>query len=52
MYGPHSRYRDYFDARDEFDLPPRFNVAPSAVMPVIRQIEGQRVFVPAKWGSR
>jgi putative SOS response-associated peptidase YedK len=31
-------------------MAPRFNVAPSAVMPVIRQFEGQRIFVPAKWG--
>lgn len=33
------------------DLPPRFNVAPSATMPVIRQeSDGQRTVVLARWG--
>jgi len=50
LYGPHSRYRQHFGVGNDFDFAPRFNVAPSAVMPVVRQIEGQRIFVPAKWG--
>lgn len=50
LYGPQSRYRQHFGADNDFDMAPRFNVAPSAVMPVIRQIDGQRIFVLAKWG--
>ena len=50
LYGPQSRCRQHFRIDNDFDMAPRCNVAPSAVMPVIRQIEGQRIFVPAKWG--
>lgn len=50
LYGPQSRYREHFAVDNDFDMAPRYNVAPSAVMPVIRQIDGQRAFVPAKWG--
>jgi putative SOS response-associated peptidase YedK len=50
LYGPQSRYREHFRVDIDFDMAPRFSVAPSAVMPVIRQSDGQRVFVPAKWG--
>jgi putative SOS response-associated peptidase YedK len=33
------------------DLPPRFNVAPSATMPVIRQeSDGRRTVILARWG--
>ena len=35
LYGPHSRLRESFGIDDNFpDLPPRFNVAPSATMPI------------------
>lgn len=50
LYGPQSRYREHFGVASDYGLTPRYNVPPSAVMPVIRQIEGQRAFVPAKWG--
>lgn len=51
LYGPQSRYRDQFDTQRGFDLPPRYNVAPSQVLPVVRQDEdGHRDFVMAKWG--
>jgi putative SOS response-associated peptidase YedK len=50
LFGPQSRYRQHFGVGNELDMPPRFNVAPSSVMPVIRAIDGQRVFLPAKWG--
>ncbi len=51
LYGPQSRYREHFGVDDEFDLAPRFNVAPSALMPVLRESEdGRRSFVAARWG--
>jgi putative SOS response-associated peptidase YedK len=51
LYGPQSRYREHFGVDDDFDLAPRFNVAPSALMPVLRQAEGgRRSFVVARWG--
>lgn len=51
MYGPVSRYRDHFGVDDAFDFAPRFNVAPSQTMPVVRQGEdGRRHFVAARWG--
>ena len=51
MYGPQSRYRDYFDVRDGYDFEPRYNAAPSLVLPVIQQsADGTRRLIPAKWG--
>lgn len=51
LYGPHSRYRDHFDTLDDFDVPPRFNIAPGVAVPVIRQSDdGGRHFLLAKWG--
>ena len=50
LYGPQSRYREHFGVDGDYDMAPRYNVPPSAVMPVIRQIDGQRSFVPARWG--
>lgn len=39
MCGPHSRYRERFDARDAIEFAPRFNVVPSQTGPVVRQDE-------------
>lgn len=51
LYGPHSRYREQFGTADDFDLAPRFNIAPSQVVPVVRQgADGLRHFVMARWG--
>lgn len=51
MYGPQSRYREQFGTEDEFDLAPRFNIAPSQVLPVVtRNANGQRLFITARWG--
>ena len=51
LYGPHSRYREQFGTDDDFDLPPRFNIAPAQVLPVVRQRQdGRREFVMARWG--
>lgn len=51
IHGPQSRYRDYFDAREGFDFEPRYNVAPSLILPVVQQgADGMRRFVAAKWG--
>lgn len=51
LYGPSSRYREHFATENEFDFPPRFNIAPSLLLPVVRQdIEGRRSFLTARWG--
>lgn len=52
LYGPHSRLRERFGIEDDIpELPPRFNVAPSATMPIIRQeADGRRTVVLARWG--
>ncbi|MDD5249113.1 MAG: SOS response-associated peptidase [Rhodocyclaceae bacterium] len=51
LYGPISRYRERFDAVASFDFGERYNIAPSSVVPVVRQAaDGVRRFVLAKWG--
>ncbi|MFA6312543.1 MAG: SOS response-associated peptidase [Sterolibacterium sp.] len=51
IYGPHTRHRDQFQAEDDFDFPPRYNIAPSLVLPLVRQdAAGHRHFVMARWG--
>lgn len=51
LYGPSSRYREYFVTTNEIDFAPRFNVAPSQLLPVVRQDhEGKRTFLSARWG--
>lgn len=51
LYGPHSRYRDHFGTANDLDLAPRFNIAPSQVVPIVRQLpDRQRDFLLAKWG--
>jgi putative SOS response-associated peptidase YedK len=51
LYGPHSRYREKFDAEGDLDLAPRYNVTPSQTLPVVvRSPEGPRRFVLAQWG--
>jgi len=51
IFGPPSRYRDHFETGEAFDMAPRFNVAPSQILPVVRQNrDGSRDFVFARWG--
>jgi putative SOS response-associated peptidase YedK len=51
LYGPQSRHREHFGTRAGFGLAPRFNVAPSQVLPVVRQnADGTRDFIFARWG--
>ena len=51
LYGPHSRYREYFGTDDWLDFPARLNVAPSQSVPVIRQTpDGLRVVNLLQWG--
>lgn len=51
LYGPQSRYREHFGTVDEFDLAPRFNIAPSRTLPVVSQSgQGGRRFLLARWG--
>jgi len=41
----------HFDAANELDLKPRYNIAPSQTVPVVRLDEaGNRVFTLARWG--
>jgi len=51
LYGPHSQLREYFGTANDLDLAPRFNIAPSQMVPIVRlSPEGQRVILLAKWG--
>jgi len=50
LYGPVSRYSEYFNAQAGFEFGARFNVTPSQVMPVVWQHGGVRELTTAKWG--
>jgi putative SOS response-associated peptidase YedK len=51
LYGPQSRHREHFGTAEDFDLAPRYNIAPSQSVPVVRQSsDGLRHFVIARWG--
>ena len=51
LYGPQSRYREHFGTVGDLDLAPRFNIAPSQTVPIVRQaITGPRHFLMARWG--
>ena len=52
LYAPHARLRERFDLQEElWDFPPRFNIAPSAMLPVVREeAGGVRRLVWARWG--
>jgi putative SOS response-associated peptidase YedK len=43
--------KEHFDTANELTLKPRFNIAPTQTVPVVRlDEEGNRVFVFARWG--
>jgi len=43
--------KEHFDAANQPELKPRFNIAPSQTVPVVRLDEkGNRVFTLARWG--
>lgn len=42
--------RQLFKYRDQPDFPPRYNVAPSQPIPVVRLSDGERQFVLMRWG--
>ena len=50
LHGPKSRRREpaWADALDDFE--PRFNVAPSDTMPIVRLADGAARVVAARWG--
>ena len=51
LYGPSKRYRDHFRTHNEFEIGPRFNIAPSQTLPVVRQLaDDTREFISARWG--
>ena len=51
LLGPQSRHRDQFGTANDLDMAPRYNIAPSQVVPVVRQAaNGERKFLSAKWG--
>lgn len=50
LYGPSSRYRKHFATENELDLAPRFNIAPSLLLPIVRlDHDGGRRFLTARW---
>lgn len=51
LYGPQSRYQEKFSTENGFDFPPRYNIAPSQIVPVVRTDDkGSRLFTLAQWG--
>lgn len=51
LYGPSSRYREYFATENELDFSPRFNITPSLLLPVVHQdLDDRRSFLMARWG--
>lgn len=46
-----AKLKEHFATANELDLKPRFNIAPTQTVPVVRLDEsGKRVFTSAKWG--
>lgn len=51
LYGPRSRIRDRFDLDDGFDFGPRYNIAPTTNVLVVRPgSSGRRVGSLYRWG--
>lgn len=51
LYGSPSKLKDHFGTTNELALKPRFNIAPSQVVPVVHLDEaGNRMFTDARWG--
>lgn len=51
LYSSPAKLKEYFATSNELDLKPRFNIAPTQTVPVIRLDEsGKRVFTFARWG--
>lgn len=52
LYQPVSQHRDHFHVTDDgFDFGPRYNIAPSQAVPIIRADHiGNRTFQRAQWG--
>jgi len=51
LYGSPTRLKEHFGTTNELDLKPRFNIAPTQTVPVVRADEtGNRVFTDARWG--
>jgi len=51
LEGPQSRYQAYFDAKCWPEAADRYNIAPTSIVPVIRQSpEGERLADLLKWG--
>ena len=48
IYGTPAKLKEHFVTSNELDLQPRFNIAPSQAVPVVRMdAEGARISTPA-----
>jgi putative SOS response-associated peptidase YedK len=43
-------FRRLFGYRGQPDFPPRYNVAPTQPVPIVRMVEGERQFALVRWG--
>ena len=43
-------FRRLFGYRGEASFPPRYNVAPTQPVPIVRLLEGERQLAPVRWG--
>jgi putative SOS response-associated peptidase YedK len=50
QYSDPEIYASHFDALTLFDLPPRYNVAPTQQVLVVRTADERRELVPLRWG--
>lgn len=50
FFSPAEAVRQYFAVDCELDLPPRYNIAPTQAVPVIRQRDGSKELVLLHWG--
>ena len=47
---PPTAMRSLFGYSEQPNFPPRYNIAPTQPVPVVRQHEGQRQFMLMRWG--
>lgn len=51
LYGFPPKLQEHFGTTNELEFVPRFNIAPTQTVPVVRiDAAGQRTFTPARWG--
>ncbi len=50
LYSSPEELAQYFSATLSYQFAARYNIAPTAIIPVLVQIDGERAIVPMRWG--